>query len=63
MSFLKHLAGIVFLLPRIGNALLDAGEKIQGLESRQLESNGVPSMDNFLNRAYHSGTENPHIAI
>ena len=32
-------------------------ERSEKLESRQLESNGLPSINNFLSRAYHSGNE------
>jgi hypothetical protein len=55
---LKHLAGLGFFISTICSAVTNTGRNFQSLESRQLESNGLPSVDNFLSRAYHSGTEN-----
>ena len=55
MLSLKHLAGLAVLISTVCNAVPTAREGSQSLENRQLESNGLPSLENFLSRAYHSG--------
>jgi hypothetical protein len=47
---------LVVLLPALCDASAVTLGRITTLETRQLESNGVPSSSTFINRAYHSGT-------
>lgn len=53
---LTHLVGLAFSSWALCNALATGGGRSQILEGRQLESNGLPGVDNFLRRAYHSGS-------
>jgi hypothetical protein len=58
MAPLIYLVGLAFSSVSTFCCTLSVGGGTSPvLESRQPESNGLPSVDNFLNRAYHSGME------
>lgn len=57
MLSLKHSAGLALFVSTVCNAVPTARGEFQGLESRQLGSDGIASPENFLSRAYHSGNK------
>jgi hypothetical protein len=55
MARLAHLFGLAFSLSTLCIALSTGDGRSRILQGRRLKSNGLPSVDNFLSRAYHSG--------